>query len=101
MQQVENRAELKREFNLREKQYYKPHFGPEETDSVVELEKERLTNQKAYVRTSLDLQRDFDQTRRQNDFLRERADDLENLKVAQNMYIAEELAMRRKRENER
>ena len=39
----------KREFILREKQYYKPHFGPEESENIVVMERERLKNQKYYV----------------------------------------------------
>lgn len=93
MDQMQNRAERAREFNMREKLYYKPHFGPEETDSQVELEEERRTNQKAYVKGNLNLQMDFAQTRKHCDRLKERADDLENLKVAQEMFLAEERAM--------
>ena len=36
--QMKDRAELKREFDMREKLYYKPHFGPEETDSLIMAE---------------------------------------------------------------
>jgi len=34
--------ERKREFELRERKYYKPHFGPEETDELLDLEQERV-----------------------------------------------------------
>ena len=35
--------ERKREFEMREKKYYKPHFGPEETDELMKLEHQRVT----------------------------------------------------------
>jgi hypothetical protein len=42
--QIEENQERKREFDLREKLYYKPHFGPEETESTYEREQERRHN---------------------------------------------------------
>lgn len=39
--------------------------------------------------------------RRQNDLLKERVDDLENLEIAQNIYMAEELAMKQKKKQEK
>ena len=45
--------EKKQEFILREKQYYKPHFGPEENDEILNMERERLQNQKFYVNQQL------------------------------------------------
>lgn len=52
---MEDRAELKREFDFREKLYYKPHFGPEETDSQIEAENNRRNMQKMYINNSLAL----------------------------------------------
>ena len=37
-------TEKKQEFILREKQYYKPHFGPEESDELLNLERNRIKN---------------------------------------------------------
>lgn len=34
----------KREFDYREKSYYKPHFGPEDTDYLVQFENDRMKN---------------------------------------------------------
>jgi hypothetical protein len=91
---MNDRDEREREFNFREKLYYKPHFGPEETDSLIEMEHQRKTNQKTYVKGNLNRQIDFEHTRKHTDFLKERTDDLENLHVAQTMFLAEEMAMR-------
>ena len=43
----------KHEFNTRERLYYKPHFGPEETDSQIEMEEQRVRKQKEYVNEQL------------------------------------------------
>ncbi len=41
--------ERRREFECRERQYYKPHFGPEETDELLDLENDRVINQKDFI----------------------------------------------------
>ena len=41
--------ERKREFELRDRQYYKPHFGPEETDELLDLENSRVIMQREYI----------------------------------------------------
>ena len=66
MNQIKNRSEIKREFDYREKLYYKPHFGPEETDSLIEAENDRRDHQKAYVNQNLQMQMNFEQTRKQD-----------------------------------
>lgn len=76
---MKDRADLKREFEYREKLYYKPHFGPEETDSLIMAENDRINRQKAYIKDSLTMQLDFEQNRKCDDFLKERHDDLVNL----------------------
>ena len=40
--QMADAQERKREFELRDRQYYKPHFGPEETDELLDLENARV-----------------------------------------------------------
>ena len=40
--QIVDKEKRKREFDLREKLYYKPHFGPEETDSQLDQEDYRI-----------------------------------------------------------
>ena len=42
--QIKNTDAKKREFDRRERQYYKPHFGPEETDDLILLEEQRIQN---------------------------------------------------------
>lgn len=101
LDQMDEAAERSREFNLREKLYYKPHFGPEETDSQIEMENARVQNQKDYVKGNLNMQMDFEVIRKQNDQLKERVNDLENLQIAQDIYMAEELAMQKKKIEEK
>lgn len=50
MAETDNR---KREFDFREKSFYKPHFGPEDTDYIVQFENERIKNQKRYLNKQL------------------------------------------------
>ena len=47
MQLDKEKRELFREMD---KQYFKPHFGPEETEEMVQREAARVAEQKAYVR---------------------------------------------------
>ena len=42
--QIKNTEAKKKEFDRRERQYYKPHFGPEETDDLILLEEQRIQN---------------------------------------------------------
>lgn len=47
------------------------------------------------------MQMDFEQIRKTNDELAERAQDLQNISIAQNMFIQEELAIRQKKIQEK
>ena len=47
--QKEEIDEKKKEFKLREAIYYKPHFGPEDTEENVLDENARRQNQKNYI----------------------------------------------------
>jgi len=38
---------------MREQLYYKPHFGPEETDEQIHYETNRVKNQKQFINHSL------------------------------------------------
>lgn len=51
--QIDDAMARKREFERREKRYYKPHFGPEESEEVVALERQRQHNQRRYVHNQL------------------------------------------------
>ena len=53
--QIDGNQDRKREFEYREKLYYKPHFGPEETESQISFERRRKSEQKKYVKTQLNL----------------------------------------------
>ena len=53
MKQKQEFDNKKNEFLLRERLYYKPHFGPEETDELIEYEHARRQNQKKYVNEQL------------------------------------------------
>ena len=91
----------KREFERREKNYYKPHFGPEETDELILHEELRKNNQKNYINEQLHLQMQLKASMKQNAFLNERQTDQNNLDIAQRQYIAEEMAIRSKGVEER
>ena len=79
-----------------EKRYYKPHFGPEETDNLILQENERRMYQKMYVNDQLHAQMDLKKNMTENNNLIERLGDLQNLQRAQEMFVAEESAMRNK-----
>lgn len=36
-----------------ERQYFKPHFGPEETDEMIHKEADRIERQKVFVKQQL------------------------------------------------
>ena len=46
-----------------EKLYYKPHFGPEETDLKIQYEREFKLRQKAFVNQHLQMQMKFKSAR--------------------------------------
>ena len=52
-QQIEVDRERKSFQKEVDRQYYKPHFGPEETQDLVEREAARVATQKEYVRAQL------------------------------------------------
>jgi hypothetical protein len=91
----------KREFDNRERLYYKPHFGPEETDSLIGMEEQRIRKQKEYVNEQLRMQMAIKAGVKYQDRVVEHEGDLENLNIARNTYIAEEMALRQKGMHER
>lgn len=52
-QQIEADRERRSVQKEVDRQYYKPHFGPEETQELVEREAARVATQKEYVRSQL------------------------------------------------
>ena len=91
----------KREFERREKNYYKPHFGPEETDELILHEELRKNNQKNYINEQLHLQMQLKASMKQNAKIQETYTDQNNLDIANRQYIAEEMAIRSKGVEER
>lgn len=73
--------------------YYKPHFGPEETDDTTLKELLKNTNMKNFVMDSLTDQRNMNHTLNANRANNEKLQDLINLEKARNMFMAEEMAL--------
>jgi len=62
-QQILEKKRSRQEFEMREKRYYKPHFGPEETQSRVQAEVERDICLKQHVSEELKYQMHMNFTR--------------------------------------
>ena len=75
-----------------DKQYFKPHFGPEETEEMVQREAARVAEQKAYVRQHLIDQMMLKANIRIDNYAKEREGDLHNLRTAHHIYANEERA---------
>ena len=80
-----------------EKKYYKPHFGPEETDETMFEELKRSSMKKHLINDYLNYQIDSKSAEKQSNFRQERINDLENLKASNNMFLAEEQLMKDKK----
>lgn len=65
-----------------ERQYFKPHFGPEETDEMLEKEQDRIERQKVYVKQHLLDQMKTKTVLKAQDYTSERVKDLYNIKTA-------------------
>lgn len=52
-QQIKNDRDRKNLQKEMERQYFKPHFGPEETDEQLDSEADRADSQKKFVRQQL------------------------------------------------
>lgn len=57
-QQIVVRHEVKSENQLREKQYAKPHFGPEETPELIAYDRRMLRRKKELIKRYLQMQMD-------------------------------------------
>lgn len=91
-QQIKNDRERKQLQKEMERQYFKPHFGPEETDDMVVKEADRVERQKVYVKQQLLDQMKTKTVIKAQEFSSERVSDLYNLKTAQNTHQIEERA---------
>lgn len=94
--QIENNREKKRLQQLLDRQFYKTHFGPEETDEMI-IEK-ILTEQekKQSLLKDLNEQISIKKTIKESAFERERRNDLQNLDICQSTFLAEERAIQAK-----
>lgn len=94
--QIEEDKQKKKIQTLIDKQFYKTHFGPEETDELI-LQKIMLKENKRHELISeLDRQVKMNNTLRKNNFTEERTGDLRNLDIAQSTFIAEQRAIQAK-----
>jgi hypothetical protein len=75
-----------------ERQYFKPHFGPEETDEQLDTEADRAATQTRFVRAQLVDQMNLKANMKIQDFQSERLNDLKNIRTAQGVYAKEEAA---------
>ena len=75
-----------------EKLYYKPHFGPEETDEQLDKDYERKVKMKHFIKTQLVGQMNEKKDLTSTNFNVERTGDLEQLQTCQNIFVAEERA---------
>lgn len=99
--QIQSDRDKKSQSHHMEKLYYKPHFGPEETDEMLDLEDERIRLQKKFVRQQLLDQINLKNNMRLRDFHDERFGELTNLKTAQNIFVTEEQAKADKAKQEK
>lgn len=90
--QITHEKQRKDKLQKLERLYYKPHFGPEETDELVELERGRILSQKRYVRDTLSDQMGLKWHLTNAQRSQEREGALQNLEECKNMFVAEERA---------
>lgn len=95
-QQIKNDRDRKNLQKEMERQYFKPHFGPEETDEQLDKEAARIESQKKFVRAHLIDQMNLKANMKLQDFQAERLNDLKNIRTAQGVYAKEEAAKHEK-----
>ena len=95
-EQIEHDRAKKQIQKTIDKQFYKTHFGPEETDELIQ-EKLRVEHMKK-SELKYDLQEQINNKKMMSSTQKhqERTGDLNNLDVCQNTYIAEERAIQAK-----
>lgn len=82
-----------------EQQYYKPHFGPEETQNIVDSHIVKHQNNINLIRNSLQYQMNSKGDKEKLDFLKERNNELANLKHAHEILHSEEMQRRKMNED--
>ena len=84
-----------------EKKYYKPHFGPEETDDTILNELKRSNMQKYLINKFLNYQIEAKRAEKQAESEIEKKKDLQNIETCNKMFLAEEKLMHDKRIQEK
>ena len=90
--QIELDRERKQAQLIIDKKYYKPHFGPEETDEQLDLVDAAIAYKKSFVKQHLTDQMALKKNIHQENFDNERLCDLNNILAAQTLFNAEEKA---------
>ena len=79
-----------------DQQYYKPHYGPEETQDMVSDNLKKMAETKNNLKADLEAQIMEKKLFKMKKFMEERGGDQQNLEVAHNVYVAEERAIQAK-----
>lgn len=91
--QIEEDKQKKQIQTLIDKQYYKTHFGPEETDELIIKQQIHKEAKRMELLTDLERQMALNQILRSSSKEDERQSDINNLDVAQSTYLAEQRAL--------
>lgn len=100
VKQKQEYDDRKNEFLMREKLYYKPHFGPEETDELIEYEVNRRQNQKKYVNEQLLRQIELKSALQASSKFHQILGEIEDVNVHSETHMSEEIAKKEKKKNE-
>ena len=83
-----------------EKLYFKPHFGPEETDATLVSFDDRNRELKKHVRTTLQNQINNNHQTRTNNFNMERKNEQVSLKTSEDKFLQDMDLMAKKKKME-
>ena len=81
---------------MREQLYYKPHFGPEETDEQIHYETNRVKNQKQFINHSLKNQIELKNAIKINKCMEERFGEQQSLETQKTVQADEENKLKNK-----
>ena len=79
-----------------DQQYYKPHYGPEQTEEMESDTLKKMAETKNNLKADLEAQIMQKKIFRMKKFMEEQEGDQQNLEVAHNVYVAEERAIQAK-----
>jgi hypothetical protein len=94
--QIEEDRQKKKIQNVIERQYYKTHFGPEETDELITMKYKQEEAKREELIAGLERQIRLNQQLKDSKRLEERSNDLNNLEIAQSTFMAEQRAIQAK-----